>query len=76
MEFYSIEALNEVEENKLWDDFREYMKKETNDSYVDIKDKENLISCLNKHNERISDTFFNTDSKIQMKKITIIIIIL
>lgn len=68
MEFYSIEALNEDEENELWFDYCEYMRKETNDGYVDIKDRDNLIYCLNKHNKRISDAFLSTNSKIQMQK--------
>ena len=68
MEFYSIESLNEDEENELWYDYSEYMRKETNNGYVDKNDRDNLIYCLNKHNKRISDTFLGTDSKIQMQK--------
>lgn len=65
--FYSSKKLNEEQENRLWDDFSNYMRRENLSNYIDNAFKEKIIRCVNLHNEAISTIILDARSRFRMQ---------
>lgn len=65
--FYSITELDEQQENKLWNEFEGFIKKETGENLSKPNDKDKIVTCINLHNKSISEIIMDEKSRFQMK---------
>lgn len=63
--FYSPMKLTEEQENKLWNSFKDFYKKENyiRDFEINISYKYKLTRCVNLHNESINNIILSNQSK-------------
>lgn len=66
-DFYSSEKLDEEQENKLWEDFSNYMRNEGFSNYIDKDCKEKIIYCVNRHNEAIDNIILDASGRFGLK---------
>lgn len=65
--FYSSINLTMEQEENLWEEFSNFIRKETGDSYVNGNYKNKIIKCINLHNEAINSIIMDDQGKLHMK---------
>ncbi len=65
--FYSPMDLTIEQEEKLWKEFSNFIKKETKDNSVNDKYKDKIIRCINLHNKAINSIIIDAQGNFQMK---------
>lgn len=67
--FYSPMDLTIEQEEKLWEAFSDFIKKESKDNYVDYKYRDKIVRCINLHNKAINSIIIDDQGNFQMKVI-------
>lgn len=65
--FYSPMDLTIEQEEKLWEEFSNFIKKETKDNYVDGVYRDKIVRCINLHNKAINSIIIDAQGNFQMK---------
>lgn len=65
--YYSPAKLTEEQADRLWKSFKEYIHKETGDTYIEESYRNRIIECINLHNEAINNIIMDTKSGMQFK---------
>lgn len=67
--FYSSMNLTQEQEEKLWDNFVIFLKRETGNNYVNGDYRNKIIRCVNLHNEAINSFIMDDQGTLHMKMI-------
>ncbi len=67
--FYSPMDLTIEQEEKLWEAFSDFIKKESTENYVDYKYRDKIVRCINLHNKAINSIIIDAQGNFQMKMI-------
>lgn len=65
--FYSPMDLTIEQEEKLWEEFSNFIKKENKENYISGEYKNKIIRCINLHNKAINNIIIDDQGSFQMK---------
>ena len=65
--FYSPMDLTIEQEEKLWEEFSNFIKRESKENYVNGKYRDKIIKCINLHNKAINSIIIDAQGNFQMK---------
>lgn len=65
--YYSPMDLTDEQEEKLWEEFSNFIKKEKKENYVSGEYKNKIIRCINLHNKAINSIIIDDQGNFQMK---------
>lgn len=65
--FYSPMDLTIEQEEKLWIEFSNFIKKESKEKYVGYEYRNKIVRCINLHNKAINNIIIDDQGNLQMK---------